>query len=426
MPDFDLYDLEIEEVSSVDDGDNRGAHVVLFKRRGGSGDETGAPAEGPPVGSDEWIRKVVAEESDAERGGADRGVLVKRLAEMFGWTEEEIEKAEGAWQPPTFDDIQRDKMRYAIEDELFGYVASLQDAMMMALAPDAETGQKMRESLDQFYAATGDAIGRWEQGKTAMSKEGRKIATARLKTLKEAQAAIARIIEEAEPGDAPAPAKKTKKEGGSEVKFTKANVAEFMGLESEDQVTDEQLAKFNEHAGEEAPAQDSPAPAADAPGDEFEKALAGLPEAARNVLRKERADRLASDERVAKMVEKEQNAEYIRKARTDGYTNAEEIGPVMRRLAMGMPEAGDVEKLSAAHRAMSEQVNAGALFGQTGNTTVVNKGGGGTAMQEATAAATELMKSNPGKYGSIATARREVYNANPELAERVSNEQRGA
>ena len=424
MPDFDLYDLEIEEVSSVDDGDNRGAHVVLYKRRGGSGDEV-APAEGPPVGSDEWIRKVVAEESDAERGGADSGGLTKNLARLFGWGDEEDVTKEAVYEPPSFDEIQRTNAMEAITEELFMFTSAFRESIQAALWNGSDA-TKLTENRDQFVAALDDALPRWSQGKTAMSKEGRKIATARLRTLKDAYQALGRIIEESDPAEKPAPAKKTRKEGGSEVKFTKASVAEFMGLESEDQVTDEQLAKFNEHAVEAPTATLETATPADQPADEFEKALAGLPEPARNVLRKERADRLASDERVAKMVEKEQNAEYIQKARTDRYSNAEEIGPVMRRLAMGIPESGDVEKLSAAHRAMSEQVNAGALFGQTGNTTALNKGGGGTAMQEATAAATELQKNNPGKYGSIAAARLEVYNANPELAERVSNEQRGA
>jgi hypothetical protein len=37
---YDLYDLEIDEVSFVTEGDNPGAKLVMYKGRGGAGDET--------------------------------------------------------------------------------------------------------------------------------------------------------------------------------------------------------------------------------------------------------------------------------------------------------------------------------------------------------------------------------------------------
>lgn len=46
----------------------------------------------------------------------------------------------------------------------------------------------------------------------------------------------------------------------------------------------------------------------------------------------------------------------------------------------------------------------------------------GTAMQEATTAATALMKNNPGKYKSVSSARVDVYKIDPELADRVRRE----
>ena len=47
----------------------------------------------------------------------------------------------------------------------------------------------------------------------------------------------------------------------------------------------------------------------------------------------------------------------------------------------------------------------------------------GSAMQEETAAAQELMKNNPGRYKGVSSARLDVYKADPALADRVRAEQ---
>lgn len=67
-PQYDLYDLQIEEVSSVDEGDNPGAQVVLFKRAGDV-DQAAAPEiseEGAAALSDEEIERIVSEVIEEE------------------------------------------------------------------------------------------------------------------------------------------------------------------------------------------------------------------------------------------------------------------------------------------------------------------------------------------------------------------------
>lgn len=408
-------------------GDNPGAHVVMWKRKGGP-HET-ASGDGPEPGSDEWIEKVVREEATGEEGGgADRPGLMGRLAKLFGWGGAEIEKASEVYEPPDYDEIQGGKVRGRILEEITDRVMSLLDALQMGIMAEDVEGA-LGASLDQFEADMREAIPAYGSGKTTYAKAGKTISVARLRRLKDFLTRTLAELEGAPAQKPPAEETTKRKEGEQVAKFDKARVAEILGR-PESEVTDEQLAKFNEHAVEAPePVEKVVAEPADPEEAEFQKVLTSAPEGMREYLKKQRAEQLADRASLRKKLEEDADRKYVGKARDHGFTNAEEMGPVLRRMAEGVPEKGDVDKVMAANKATVERAKVpGGLLREVAKNGDPNEPAGepGEAMTEATEKAHGLMEKDPDKYANEAVARRAVYKANPKLAERVADEQRRA
>lgn len=423
----DIYDMELDEVALVQRGDNKGAHISFYKK---APDDT---TEGEPM------------EEPSDNDGVIKRVL-KAVGSAFGWSEEDVQKAEAvAYEPPDFEQIQADKFRYKIEDELWEYIASLQSAMIMALSSDADTESKMRDSLSQFDSAMNDAISSWSAGKSSMAKgvgledvdkAGRKISGKRLKNLKDARDALHRVIEEAEPEgtvekdgdegmvetDVTEPiekaAPKTLAEALSVIKDLQAQLAEAKKGSSSSSSSDKKPGGTGGGTKGKVPPQfkkDEPDP------DEIFKDAS--PEM-RAYLQKIQADReadreiaKADRERVQKMEQEKEEGEYIAKARADHLADPEEIGKAMRRLDKGAPKEGDFEKVQKAYQAVIAQASTAELFKQRGSGM---GGGSGSALAEATQKAQELRKSNPSL--SMSAARAKVWETNPDLAEKYREE----
>lgn len=146
-----LKDLSVEKVDFVDEGANPDAHIRLFKNRGG--------IEGIP------------------KAGNKKGGVWKKLFGFIGKAADMAEEIDSAMaeiqknDSMSFGEKIHEANNRKIYDEMWDVCFALQSSLCSILE-DGEldsiaTAAAMQESLEQFYIAVKESIGKWSGGKTA-------------------------------------------------------------------------------------------------------------------------------------------------------------------------------------------------------------------------------------------------------------------
>lgn len=180
-----LKDLEVTKVDFVDNGDNKGANVVLFKR-----------GEGPPPDepkADNIFQRFVA--------GLFKSVGATE-AQASGIIEE---IAKGGGEAETFGEKMLQQQLRRTADEIWNYCYALQESLCSILrdteVPAENKPTLMTQSCAEFMAAVTAAIPKWSVGvPTKVEKSADKPLTEeRLQIAKEARARLDDMIQKAEP-----------------------------------------------------------------------------------------------------------------------------------------------------------------------------------------------------------------------------------
>jgi predicted nucleic acid-binding Zn-ribbon protein len=103
-----------------------------------------------------------------------------------------------------------------------------------------------------------------------------------------------------------------------------------------------------------------------------EDVMKSLPEVVRKRIEESEAKAKAAEEAVAKMQAATETQEAIAKAKTLGFGNAEEVGPMLLRVRKGLTTAADADALETMLKAQSEQGKVAHLFKAMGTTQAVD------------------------------------------------------
>lgn len=148
--------------------------------------------------------------------------------------------------------------------------------------------------------------------------------------------------------------------------------------------------------------------------------LKGLPESAREAIMKSRKRAEDAEIALSKMRDAQDQAEAIAKAKTYGVGKADEIGPILVRVAKGMTTVADAEKLAEVLKAAGRAVSTSQGFSRAGAAVAI-EGDPETIMKGKIA---EYQAKNPG--ASVEAATDAVLSANPALYDaQVAKSRRG-
>lgn len=374
MDEYDLFDMEVNEISSVTRGDNRGAKILMFKS---AGDEEGEPDLS-------WVDDFVAGEAEATPEPPEGFIkgAISAIGKAIGLTPEQIEKAEETYKPPDYEQIERGRMMGVIREEIALKVSSLFDALMMAVEQD-DGGDAMRASAGQFAADMDSSITAWSAGRSSMGKAGRKLAGGRRRRLVEAVERLAAIVNET----APQETRKNREESEVPMKLTMEKAKE-MGLD----LTEDQLAEINKVHAEADPEEVAKAAGADPDEVEFQKMLKSADPGLRSYLEKQRAEQKADREKVANMQKAQEIGEFTKMAKDAGMSEPEQRAEDLYKLSRVDPEA--VKKVVAEAKAANARLKTAGLFDEVAKKNG-NGAGGGTAVEKAKAKAAEIRKADP-------------------------------
>ena len=178
-----LEDLNVTKVDFVDQGDNKGAHLLLFKRQSDQDTE--------PRKAGGFFRNVVA-----------------AIAKSIGATEEQVDAAMEEivkGDAVTFGDKMAQRQLRRTADEIWDYCYALEESLCSILRdqeiPAENKPTLMTQSCAEFTAAVTAAIPKWSAGvPTKVEKAARQPMTEeRLQIAKEARDRLDDIIAKAEP-----------------------------------------------------------------------------------------------------------------------------------------------------------------------------------------------------------------------------------
>lgn len=183
-----LADLEVTKVDFVDQGDNKAANLLLFKRKPEEAAADPAPQAKAMGGFLHSVIAAIAKSVGATEAQIDAAVeeIAKSDAETFG------EKM-----------LQRQLRRTA--DEIWDYCYALQESLCSILrdtdVPAENKPTLMTQSCTEFMAAVTAAIPKWSAGvPTKVEKSaGKPLTEERLQIAKEAKARLDDMIQKAEP-----------------------------------------------------------------------------------------------------------------------------------------------------------------------------------------------------------------------------------
>lgn len=183
-----LADLEVTKVDFVDQGDNKAANLLLFKRKPEEAAADPAPQAKAMGGFLHSVIAAIAKSVGATEAQIDAAVeeIAKSDAETFG------EKM-----------LQRQLRRTA--DEIWDYCYALQESLCSILrdtdVPAENKPALMTQSCTEFMAAVTAAIPKWSAGiPTKVEKSaGKPLTEERLQIAKEAKARLDDMIQKAEP-----------------------------------------------------------------------------------------------------------------------------------------------------------------------------------------------------------------------------------
>ena len=188
-----LKDLEVTKVDFVDQGDNKGANLMLFKKR-----EDQPEAETPePARPDGVLRRFVAGLFKSVGASEDQtaGII------------EEIIKSGG--EAETFGEKMLQQQLRRASDEIWDFCYALNESLCSILrdqdVPAESKSALMNQSVAEFSAAVAAAIPKWSAGvptKVAKSADTQ-LTEERLQIAKEAKGRLDAMIRKAEPETAP-------------------------------------------------------------------------------------------------------------------------------------------------------------------------------------------------------------------------------
>lgn len=198
-----LEDLEVTKVDFVDEGDNKRANLLLFKRK----------PEQAAAGT----------EPKQKTGGGFFRSVVAAIAKSVGATEEQIdaameEIAKGC-DATTFGEKMAERQLRRTADEIWDYCYALQESLCSILrdqdVPAENKPTLMTQSCAEFTAAVTAAIPKWSAGvPTKLEKSAAQpLNEERLQIAKEAKARLDDMIQKAEPAAAQSGAAGTEPEG---------------------------------------------------------------------------------------------------------------------------------------------------------------------------------------------------------------------
>ena len=188
-----LKDLEVTKVDFVDQGDNKGANLMLFKKKEAE-PEPEAVEQAKPDGV---FRRFVAGLFKSVGASEDQATgIIEEIVKSGGEAETFGEKM-----------LQRQLRRTA--DEIWDFCYALQESLCSILrdqdVPVETKTALMSQSVAEFSAAVAAAIPKWSAGvptKVAKSAEN-PLTEERLQIAKEAKARLDAMIRKAEPETAP-------------------------------------------------------------------------------------------------------------------------------------------------------------------------------------------------------------------------------
>lgn len=410
---YALFDIDLDEISFVDKGDNPGAHIVFSKRQD----------DGEPLVTDGEIEEIIDKEADEDitpavetkkvSPGLGTGIL-HAIGKALGWTDEQTRRVEEEFDKRDFDSyVERDQGVAFLEQAsrlCSSYMNSIDDAVYAIAGEDPEIPLRDRvtRNTEQFIAALQSAAQNMSDG--TLEKSSRP----NLATLRGAYAAINAAFDEANPS-AQDPVD-DRKENDLLSKEIRAKLEKGEVLTDEERqaviAADDELQKHSQEEPLIDPADDDAA---------FEAMVKNADPAMATYMRQAREEQKADRERVAKM-EKEREIESLTK-RLQGLRvpNAAEMAKDegIRKLYRDNPEA--MEKIDAHVRSLKERAEANDRLTHT--LSIVEGGGEGSAYAEATKRAEE--KVAKGEAKTVHAARAQVYQEDRALQKRVSDEQKG-
>lgn len=382
-----LKDLRVTKVDFVDQGDNKGAQLLLFKRRD-------APPEPPPA------------EPDAAAPGFLKRFLTW-IAKAAGVPDGELDAALKAVEKDAamFDEKLVQRQRQQAADEIWDYCWMLSESLCSIFwddeVPEGDKGPRMEASVGEFAAAVKAAIPKWVEGVPAQIAKGRPaIVPERLEFAKRTHERLGEWIAKAEPA-APSGEPETPPGGGAQNIINKEGVFEDMKIDKS-KLTPEEVAAL-EAIEKKAGIPDGPpadggtppvsltapepastvetAPAAnDGSGDIYK----GLHPAVRAELERLRKQADAAEERELQEVAK--RYEIIGK-------KAEELVPVLKSLKAAGGDA--YAQMIAVLDASAAAVEKSGLFTEVGKSGGAGAGGGDSAWAQIEKHAEAIQKAAP-------------------------------
>lgn len=143
--------------------------------------------------------------------------------------------------------------------------------------------------------------------------------------------------------------------------------------------------------------------------DEDKKVMKSLPEPIRKRFEEFEKRAAEAETKLAKMAEEKETAEAITKAKSLNFGKAEEVGPLLMRVAKGQTTVADAETLERLFKAAGEQGKVTNLFRSVGSDTAVD----GDPEVLLKAKAEEIRKANTGLTPEQAYA--QAMDQNPSL-----------
>ncbi len=447
-----LFDINLQEVSLVDSGDNPSASVVLFKR---------SPEAGQADITDEEIAKII----QIEKGGGEAGVVgldledrpgafasvVKILAKAFG-VEEPVAIPVQKYE---FNDELRREMSDKIRMKLQRYIEAFDIANDRSFFGEDDFATVVKTNVEQFNAAVSAALDEYANSDPAdlmkISKsdnpdsgEAYDITDAQI----DAVAALARDQLTRPEGESEEEAKGGEENGATEEGDDQtAENTEEVDMADQDTTTTEEEKEGIEKALSKAD-RDKLSPAGQKYVETLEaKASSGgggspkkppFGKADDSVEDLDKANPLfknmnteqvafikSQQEEVALMKRQSEERDYIEKSRAafgDLPVAHEELGPVLRRVEKGEGTAEDGKYLSDILGSVNNLSALGKSLGEVGTSVHFAKVAGSAAHEVGQKAEEIAKRDNISREVALGKVRKE----HPELAERYVQENHAA
>lgn len=392
---YELTELEINEGSLVDKGDNPEAHVRLFKME--DGEEAHEPAQDEPA------------TPEVSKG---KGVLRKLWERIAGTGTEEVAKD---YARTTAEILRSDRLEHDFAKLRLAFMESVDS--ILECAEGAEMAGLLETAVSEFNAEAGRITADIGKASQDSADELRGILDAMIDSVSkgdneaprpEVRAEFAKAVADLEAFEVPKAPQEEK-----ESMTTEKNLDSVLAAlpEGDRAIIDAELAKIG-HDGKKKPY----AGKEEEEEDEMKKSAEPSNVEKRMIELEKRAE--LAEAKVAALVEKERSAEFLEVAKrlVPGGVDHADLGAALKTASDFDPDFGaNLEKLFGA---LGAQVEKSSLFSVVGSEAPVGKSSGSDAHAKLEARAAELKKSanDRGERMTSAEAYDLAMNENPQLA----------